>query len=184
MSGLVHVKGLSELNKVLQSLPAKVEQNVLRGALRAGALVIEQEAKAQVPVKTGTLRDSIKTRTKSKGGKVIAAIQAGGKSGKKGVMQAQSGRLYAGWKQAFYAHMIEYGTAPHKITAKDGGWLSFGGVFAKSIEHPGIAPRPFMRPALDSRAHAAVLAAANYMKARLASKHGLDTADIQIGDEE
>ena len=39
----VHIKGGAELNKFLQQLPAKIEQSVLRGALRAGAS--EQEVR-------------------------------------------------------------------------------------------------------------------------------------------
>lgn len=50
----------------------------------------------------------------------------------------------------FYAPMIEYGTAPHKITAK-GGALKFkiGGntIFRKSVMHPGTRAQPFMFPA-------------------------------------
>ena len=165
MSGLVHVKGLSEINKFLQELPAKVEKNILRGALRAGAKPVLEQAKANAPVKTGVLAKGLKISTSGKGGTVIAKVKAGG-------------------KHAFVAPWLEYGTAPHKITSKGGGWLFFGGLFAKSIDHPGLSPRPFMRPALDTQANAAVLTAANYMKNRLASKHGIDTADIQIGDEE
>ncbi|MTV59152.1 hypothetical protein GM547_13990, partial [Streptococcus pneumoniae] len=51
----VHIKGGAELNKFLQQLPAKIEQSVLRGALRAGANVVMAEAKANVPVDSGQL---------------------------------------------------------------------------------------------------------------------------------
>jgi hypothetical protein len=37
-----------------------------------------------------------------------------------------------------------------------------------------------MRPALDGQSSAAVVAAGEYIKKRLATKHGLDTADINI----
>ena len=157
----VRVKGLSELNAFLQELPSKVEKNVLRGALRAGARVVQAEAKANVPVDTGTLRAGLKVSTGGKGGMVMAKVKATG-------------------KHAFVAPWLEFGVGAHAITARKGGWLFFGGAFAKSVDHPGIAPRPFMRPALDSRAQAAVVAAGEYMKQRLASKHGLDTADIEI----
>ena len=83
-------------------------------------------------------------------------------------------------KHAFVAPWLEYGVGAHQIAAKKGGWMAFGGVFAKSVQHPGIQPRPFMRPALDSRAQAAVVAAAEYTKKRLATKHGLDTKDVEI----
>lgn len=42
-----------------------------------------------------------------------------------------------------------------------------------------------MRPALDSNITAAVVAAGNYVKSRLATKQGLDTSHIMVeGDEE
>ena len=48
------------------------------------------------------------------------------------------------------------------------------------VQHPGIAPRPFMRPALDGQGKNAIVATGEYVKKRLAKKHGLDTADIAV----
>jgi len=48
------------------------------------------------------------------------------------------------------------------------------------VQHPGSRPKPFMRPALDGRAQDAVVAAAQYMKRRLATKNGLDTSSVEI----
>lgn len=156
----VRVKGLAELNKFLQELPAKVERNVLRGGLRAGAMVVRDAAKEQVPVDSGKLRDGLKVTTGAKGGRVVASVKATG-------------------AHAYIAPWLEYGTKAHRITAKGKG-LVIGDVVVRFADHPGINPRPFMRPALDSRAAAAVVAAANYMKRRLATKHGLDTSDLEI----
>lgn len=156
----VKVKGLKELNTFLQQLPAKLEQNVLRGALRAGANVVRETAKANVPVDTGTLRDGIKVSTRARRGRVTASIKVTG-------------------KHAYVAHWLEYGTAAHRIVAKGKG-MYFGGKIVKSVEHPGARPRPFMRPALDARARDAVVAVAEHMKKRLATKHGLDTASVEI----
>ena len=157
----VRVKGLSDLNKFLQQLPAKVEQSVLRGALRAGANVVMAEAKANVPVDSGQLRDGLKVSTSSRRGRVTAKVKATG-------------------KHAFIAPWLEYGTAAHKITAKKGKGLFFGGLFVKGVQHPGSRPKPFMRPALDGCAQDAVVAAAQYMKRRLATKNGLDTSSVEI----
>ncbi|MBK7493597.1 MAG: hypothetical protein IPI17_17935 [Nitrosomonas sp.] len=52
------------------------------------------------------------------------------------------------------------------------------------ISHPGVSPRPFMRPALDANAEAAIVGAGEYIKKRLAKKNGLDTAGIEIEVEE
>lgn len=184
MSNLSNVKGLDLLQKELNNLPAKMEKNVMRGALRAGANAVRNQAKLNAPVgkpsgegsriykgHAGALRDSIRVTTKAKGFGVTASVVAGGKNKKTGA-------------DTFYAHMVEYGTAPHIIKAKSGRKLSFGGGFASSISHPGAAPRPFMRPALDSKHKAAVLAVGNYIKKRLSTKHGINTAHINLeGDE-
>lgn len=190
----VHVRGLSDLQKFLDQLPAKLERNVTRGALRAGANVIMKEAKILVPVAIptaegqrlyghyrGALRDSLRVTTRARGGKVTASVKAGGVT-KRGA-------------DVYYAHMVEYGTRPHFITIGGSskraarinrrnarGSLVIGAQFVgPSVEHPGARPRPFMRPALDNMAEAAVLTAAQYMRERLATKEGLErAADVEI----
>jgi HK97 gp10 family phage protein len=161
----VHVKGLAELQKFLDQLPAKMEKNVVRGSLRAGMKEILPVAKQNCSKVSGLLADGLKLSTSSRGGKVTASIKAKGKHG-------------------FIAPWVEYGTKAHNIAAKKNGFLSFGGIFAKSVDHPGAKPHPFLRPALDQQAQSAVIAAAEYMKNRLATKEGLDTSDIEIGVDE
>ncbi len=183
MSQEITVKGLDELQKFLDQLPAKVEKNVLRGALRAGAKPVLAAAKSGAPVgppsgenarlyggRAGALRDSLRISVNAKRGKVTASVKAGGSS--------------KGGPDVYYARFVEYGTRPHTIAAANKGFLAFAGGVYKSVEHPGARPKPFLRPALDTQAGAAVLAAGEYMKNRLATKHGLDTADITIEVEE
>jgi HK97 gp10 family phage protein len=184
VSELVVVKGLSELQAFLDQLPAKMERNVVRGGLRAGARVVMGGAKAIAPMgepsarnakryggRLGALRDSIRVKTGARGGKVTASVVVGGK-GKWGA-------------DVYYARFVEYGTRPHWITSRNGGALSIGGMaFVKAVEHPGARPHPFMRPALDTYSGAAVVAAAEYMRDRLATKHGLDTAELDFEAEE
>jgi HK97 gp10 family phage protein len=147
----LHVSGLSELDKLLKELPAKVERNILRGAMRAGAKVFEGRAKQLVPVRSGQLRDSIKVSTRSKRGRVSATVRAGG-------------------KKAFYAHMVEFGTARHFIKPRKRKSLFFAGLAREVVDHPGSAPKPFMRPALDGGQAEAVNAAADYIRKRLAKE--------------
>lgn len=161
----IHVTGLADLQKMLDTLPAKIERNLMRGALRAGMNVVKPAAAAGVNSISGELARGLKVGTRAKGGVVYATLKAGGKHG-------------------YIARWVEYGTAAHTITAKDRKALSLGGVLFQSVQHPGARPKPFMRPALDQRANAAVVAAAEYMKERLATKQGLDTSHITIeGDE-
>jgi HK97 gp10 family phage protein len=200
MSGMIHVKGLQDLNTFLQMLPARVEANVLRGALYAGAKVIRDEAKALAPVApptaknrrvyggyAGALRDSIRAGAMldKKRGKVYAYVRAGSHG---------KGRKGKG-ADAYYARWVEFGTAAHVIKARAGGpsaaslnrrikkgSLRIGNAYVgASVMHPGARPRPFLRPALDGRARDAVVAAAVYMRKRLATKHGLTQAsEVEI----
>lgn len=180
----IKVTGLSELQALLDTLPAKLEMNVMRGALRAGAKLILQEAIANVPVGppsasgaakygeyAGALRDSIRLGTKISRPYVMARVRVGGKT-KTGA-------------DVWYANIIEFtGAVPHTISAKGKAALSIGGLLFQCVHHPGMKPHPFLRPALDSKAQAAVLASAEYMKTHLAKKEGLDTAAILVeGDE-
>ena len=150
MASSVEIRGLAELHKTLQELPAKIERNVLRGGLRAGAKVMESAAKAQVPVKHGDLRSSIRVsmRTSSKTGTVRAQIKAGN-------------------KKAWYAHLVEFGTARHWIKPKSRKSLFFAGLAKEVIDHPGARPKPFMRPAFDGKWRAAIDAMADYIRTRL-----------------
>ena len=179
----IQVKGLADLQKFLDQLPAKLEQNVLRGALRAGAKQVLEAARQNAPIGepsetnkklyklyAGALRDSIRLSAKidKRKRQVVASVKAGGKSKKTGA-------------DVFYAHIIEFtGARPHSVSKS----ASLRSSRAQNATHPGIKAKPFMRPALDSQAQNAVVAAAEYMKKRLATKHGLDTADINFEVEE
>ena len=165
MTTEIHVKGLAELQKFLDTLPVKIERNIMRGALRAGMKTIQPVARANVHSVSGLLAAGLKVGTRSRGGRVTAYLKVSG-------------------PHAYLARWVEFGTKAHNIAAKKGGWLSFGGIFAKSVAHPGAKPHPFLRPALDGQAATAVNAAAVYMRDRLATKHGLETAGVMLeGDE-
>lgn len=156
MATITRFKGGAELQKALNQLPAKLERNVMRSALRQGANVIRDEARSNVPVKTGALKKSIKVSTRARRGQVTATLKAGG-------------------KDAFYAHMVEYGTAPHDIAVKSKKVLVFeDGGKATRARHPGISPKPFMRPAVDDKADEAVQAVANQVRKTLSTKHGIN----------
>lgn len=140
--------GGRELDAFLQQLPAKVERNIMRAALRAGANEFKAAAKSAVPVDDGDLRGSIRVTTRSKNGTVYASLKAGG-------------------RKAPHWHWVEFGTAAHKIRARPDHALSFGGVTVRDVDHPGARAHPFMRPAFDSAAAAAIAAAAAKIRQRL-----------------
>lgn len=157
------ITGLDELYRSLQDLPVKIERNVMRGALRAGIGRYRDLARARVPEDSGDLKSSIR-------------IRFARRSERFGWVR---GYLVAGNKKAFYAHMIEFGTAshyegigttvggPYRIVARLAGSLFLGGIFRSQVTHPGIKPQPFMRPALDQGTDEAIRAAADYVRERL-----------------
>lgn len=200
MTQEIAVKGLAELGEFLKELAPKIAKNVARGSMRAAANVVREEARRLAPEATpssrnarryggfrGALRKSIRVSTRSKGMQVSASVKAGD-------------------EVAYYARWVEYGTREHWISVdpkvRKSRWTRRGiKVFSirtlnrmaargslkigtnyvgASVAHPGAKPKRFMRPALDTKAGAAIIAAGEYMKARLATKHGLDTADLSI----
>lgn len=140
-----HIKGGKELDAMLKTLPIKMERNIMRSALRAGAVPIRDEARANVAVDQGELKKSIKITTSSKRGKVTAKVQT----------------------KVRHAHLVEFDTAGHIIKAKGAGPLEFGGTFAQSVLHPGTKAQPYMRPALDAKADAAIAAVGQQVRTRL-----------------
>lgn len=145
----LNIQGAEEIKRRLTELPAKIEAKIMRGALRAGALVLQADAKAHVPVKSGALRDTIRVSTRLKGNTVSAKVTAGNRK-----------------KRVFYAHMVEGGTRPHEIKPKQKA-LRIGNLFAPRVQHPGARAKPFMRPALAASLTAAVSAIADYIRKRL-----------------
>lgn len=196
----IDIRGVPELRRRFMLLGTKIEDKVMRGALYAGVVIIRDEAKRHVPVRFGLLKKSIKAVSsvpKSQGpsgGLVVAKVTierkkysaAGftlkGKAkfkGQKYVIKKHNGRGI-GDVQGYivpklYAHLVEYGTAPHAIGKGServlrSGKNVIGPGFQHGAMHPGAKANPFLRTAWDNKraeAMAAVLASA---KARLATE--------------
>lgn len=160
----VYVKGLPELQKFLDQLPEKIERNILRGALRAGMNEVKPLAQSSVHSVSGELAKGLKVGTRRRGGIVRSNLKATG-------------------PHRSISHLVEFGTQAHEIKPRRFPSLFFAGLFRKIVMHPGARPKPFMRPALDARAHAATSAVAVYVKKRL-TKEGLNVGHVVVeGDE-
>lgn len=199
-------RSIAELEKMLDQLPGKLANNVIRGGLRAGAKVVAVEAKA--------LSAGISTPDLKKDGHVVApgepiarAIEhvAGVRDG------VITGKVRLRGFPASVGIWAEYGTSAHIISiaddarptaktrhgirpislrtinrnnrakaAADGEPLSLvinGQFVGQSVNHPGASAHPFMRPAIDAKQAQAVSAVADYVRARLATINGLDKPD-------
>ena len=158
----MNVVGLKELEAIFATLPVKLSNNILRGALREACKPVAEDARRRVPVRTGRLRDSIRITAGIRNGIPKAKVIAGGKGTKK-------------VKGAWYAHMVEGGTTAHVIVAgRDTRtlWIN-GNPVGKAVKHPGARKQPFMRPAIDSRQRDAIESFKAYVAKRF-TKQGIE----------
>lgn len=153
--------GFAELETQLINLGRKKAKKVVRLAVAAAGRPVAKAAKAKVPVRFGNLKKSIGSKVKSflQGTYVVIGPRKGYGMVVDGVYN----------DPAKYAHLVEYGAAPHDITIENKKalhWLdpTFGEAFAGVVHHPGSPAQPFMRPAFDSQKDNAL----NILKTKLA----------------
>lgn len=166
------VRGLAELDKWLEAFPQRMQKQAYRSALTAAAAPIRDKARELARKRSGAMAKAIKTgspRQRPDG--------------------SFSVRIRLTGKHSFLGLFHEYGVLPHLIAStgkgegrvavrkavaagkKIGGVLKIGEEFRSGvIHHPGFAAHPFMRPALDMAADAAVQAFADRIRAWLAGK--------------
>jgi HK97 gp10 family phage protein len=153
-----NIRGGRELDAFLQTLSVKLERNILRSALRQGANVFRDEVRANIDAQgikdSGELRRSVKVSTNSRGAGVTSTLRVGNRT-------------------VFYAHMIEFGVQAHS-TRKGASVRS--GRNPSANPHPGFAAKPFMRPALDTKVPAAILAVTAQIRKKL-TLAGINTPD-------
>lgn len=156
------IVGGRELSDQLQQFSVKLEKNIMRGALRAGAVEIRDEVRQRAPVASGDLKKSIRVTSRVKRGQVSASVKVGN-------------------AVAWYAHLIEFGTRPHIIRSKPGRAMRFGSTTTAQVNHPGIAGRPFIRPSADEATPRAIAEVTKYIRARM-TKERLNMADTAPRD--
>ena len=118
----------SDLNKfsvILRELPDEIKNDV-RKVVKNSAFNIERNAKSSVNVKTGHLIRSISTKM----GDMEATIHT---------------------SNLKYAPMVEFGTRPHIIRAKNKKALYWKGAThpVKQVNHPGSKAKPYLIPAFE-----------------------------------
>lgn len=157
------VKGRDDVRRYFAQAPEKIG-TMLRGAARAAAKVVAEEAKLRSI--SDEVSNAIKVSTAVEDGRVIAKVEVKGRG-------------------AYIAPWLEYGTDPHFISVDDrqreglsvrkvnertkAGSLVIGGKFVgDTVFHPGARPHPFLRPAMDVKETEAIAAAQNFINARVA----------------
>ena len=137
--------GTDELANALRSLPGRVGTNAIRRSLAKGARVLANESKriARGSRDTGALARAITVTTDARGktGQPTGYVYI---RSRKQTRRTSDGRIVIR-NPRLYAHLVEFGTSPHRIRRKSG----------KTIDHPGAKPRPFLRPAFLSKSRSA-----------------------------
>jgi HK97 gp10 family phage protein len=176
------LKGGPELLQVLGQFPENIERNVLRGGLRAGAKPIQQRAKALVRRKSGKVAKSIVVGSRVEEGQPRGYVKLKGPHSFVGVFlewgvrahlikvsdedRAKLGKMTRRGFRRFGMRMI------NKMARL--GSLVIGRDFVGPVvDHPGHAPMPFMRPAMDQGATEAIQAMGGYIA------HRVDIGDIK-----
>lgn len=178
----MRIRGLSELHRTLQHLPEDLEKKVLKGALRASARVFRDAARAKAPVDDGDLKKSIRVKSSAKKGqwRLRAQVVAGDKTAfyshmvefgtAKHIIAART-RVQRKTRRGMRDLSLKtMNKMLHNSSLRlDGaGSLRIGDKFVgPAVMHPGAAPHPFMRPAFDEQAGAAVDAFAAYVRTHI-----------------
>jgi hypothetical protein len=145
-----HIDGVEGLQARLLQLPAKLEAKILRGALRAGAVVMKKSVDPLIPRRSGRLARTSRVSTRSRHGLVTASAKVGD-------------------SRAYYGHILQRGAQPHAIRARNKPFLHLqGDVFVRQVNHPGIRPNPFMQLGMERGTTPAIAAVAAYVRQRLA----------------
>ena len=157
----IPIKGGAEVAKALRDLGPRVEKNVMRSAINAGAKALADEIRkntrtVKIPSEArGRLRRAIKhKRARGKPGVVTSEIV---------VMSVKKKKLAPGEKPRsadnpkVWWRWIEYGTKQRRTRGKTRAGHSTG----------AIPAQPFIRPIVDSKAGVALDAAREYAASRI-----------------
>lgn len=129
------VRGAKETSRALRELSKQVAVPLAatsRFALQPTLKAARSNAKSlHLKESTGTLAASLVIKQKPRTSKVNPTFQVGPDSGYQRATQFGSRRPVR------YAHLIEFGTAPHYQPGR-------------GVVHPGTAPHPFLTPAYHS----------------------------------
>lgn len=183
MSGTFPLKGGRELDAFLAAFPKNLQRGAIGAGLRAGAKVVQDEARSRASKVSGKMAKSIKygqVRTDPNGTMSIRIRMASDKEG--------------GNSHWFLGLLIEYGVSPHLIArtgSREGRVairkaqagtgtvenraMKIGDDFVSGIiSHPGFAAEPFFRVSLDVKAGEAVNAMRTRIVAYIEGKTGFN----------
>lgn len=185
----IPLKGGKELSAFLQAFPERLQRNAVGAGLTAAAKTIRTQARANAPKKSGKYAKSIKSSRprKNQDGTISITIRPKG-------------------EHSYLGLWLEYGVGAHVITAGDSGksprllqrQINRDGVSSDvetramkignnwvsgAVIHPGFAPKPHFRPALDTQAESAIKAFGERIESYLKDKTGFSAPSFGVDDD-
>jgi HK97 gp10 family phage protein len=146
------MSGGRELQRALAKFSPGRQRAIARRALASASTLTLRAAKQRAPVETGLLRKSLGKKTKTYPNKGTVVVAIGPRTGFRRLVRVK-GKLVRR-NPTKYAHLVEFGSRPHTV----GKGSSLRKRRQRGVMHPGVAARPFLRPALDTTAQAAIAA--------------------------
>lgn len=156
-------RGRNRVRRVLARIPEEFRAEIAQSIERTAKAIVE-DAKARVPVETGTLKAAMDYRVAKNG--LTATLGIRRKTAK---------------RDAFYGHMVEFGTRAHQVKVKSKRILmdgKAGKVFGARVTIPALPARPFLTPAFEAAKPAGVA------DIRAAVKSALTKASKAAGGED
>jgi hypothetical protein len=133
------LEGWQRLQRRLKAIPVAVRLETQKAVVQAAEDVADTQ-RALAPIDDGDLLESI---TVTPGGqRTPPHSQPGGAT----IVPENAALVTAGNSNVRYAHLVEFGTAPHLIVPKNAKALGRDGQFGERVDHPGATGRPFFFP--------------------------------------
>lgn len=108
------IEGLNEITATLKGLPGKLERKIIRGALAKATKPLVSAARRRARRVSGLLRRSIYRKTVTYGSGTIVAV-IGPRTDTVGLVARGYGKGLRKSVPAWYAHLVELGTRPHRL---------------------------------------------------------------------
>lgn len=127
--------------RAMKELPERVYAKVVGQAANYAMTPVLKDARRRCPRRDGLLAKSLGKKLKKYKRSGSAVVLVGPRKGFKDIQ--------TGADPVNYAHLVEFGTGPHRIPDPGTG-LKIGPIVIRgTVDHPGARPQPFLRPALD-----------------------------------
>ena len=147
----IKIEGMEDLAGQLEKLKRTAQGKEVQQALLDGAELIRNAARTNAP--TAPYSTYYKGRMIAPGGLKASLMASPGRKFKN-FLQAYA---FALKNRAPHAHLVEFGTKPHAIVAKNKKVMVFGNRFrrfARKVMHPGSREIPFFRNAIKQQRNA------------------------------